>query len=118
MIDGLDIVAVRIEDECRVIVGMICGTLAWRAIVGAAILEGDLMEGVNRRPIRGLEGNMIPPGQLALRRFAVHRRDHEFVRPEKVFTTPANRHAEHFEHRFIEAPACGQVLYDEFDVID
>jgi hypothetical protein len=40
-------------------------TLAWRAIVRAAILEGDLIEGVNHCPVRSLEGNMSPPGQLA-----------------------------------------------------
>ena len=118
MIDSLDIVAIRIEDERRVIAGMIGGTLARRAIVRAAILEGDLIEGINRCPVCSLEGNMIPPGQLTIRGFAVRRRNHEFVRPEKVITTPANRYAEHFEYRFVEAPACGQIFYDELDVID
>jgi hypothetical protein len=97
---------------------MIGGTLARRAIIRAAVLNSDLMEGVNHRSVRGLEGNMIPPGQLPICGVAVRRRNHEFVRPEKVITTPADRHAEHFKHRFVKATARGQVAYNELDVID
>src|SRR3546814_2988545 len=70
VIDRLDIVAVGVEQERGVIARMI-GPLARRAIVAAARRQPGLVKGIDRRAIRRLKRQVMPPGQLAQRRFAV-----------------------------------------------
>jgi hypothetical protein len=70
MIDGFDIVAIRINQEGGVIAGMITALAGW-AIVGAAIRETRFVKIFHNCAIPGLECQMVPSGELALCRFAV-----------------------------------------------
>src|SRR3546814_8817658 len=96
VIDRLDIVAVGVEQERGVIARMI-GPLARRAIVAAARRQPGLVKGIDRRAIRRLKGQVMPPGQLAQRRFAVLGRHEQFAIPEIIAKLAAerNRSEEH-----------------------
>src|SRR5512136_1295078 len=65
MADSLDIVAVSIEHEGAVIIGVIFGPKAWRPIVGAARLKRGMIEGIDRGPALSGEGHMQGPARLA-----------------------------------------------------
>src|SRR5262245_33964190 len=58
MADGLDIVAVGIEDEGAVIVGMIMRPDARRAVVSAACRDRRAIKGVDGGPVRRCEGDV------------------------------------------------------------
>jgi hypothetical protein len=63
---GLDVVAIGIEGEGRVVAGMI-GALSGAAIVAPAMGKGGLVEGVNAFPIFGLKREMdLETGPSAL----------------------------------------------------
>src|SRR5690606_12015639 len=55
--DRFDIVAVRIEHETGIVTGVIVAFARW-AVIGAAGGQSGLVEGVDRLPVPGLEGQM------------------------------------------------------------
>jgi hypothetical protein len=116
--NGLDVVAVGIEQEGSVIAGMIVGPHAWRTIVLAPGRQPPRMERFDHRAIRRLESEVDSPSQLAVGGLAVGGRDDELVGPEEALALAADRDAEHVQHRFIEAPARRQVRDHQLDVID
>ena len=79
----LDVVAVRIEQEGGVIAGMV-GPLARRAVVPPAGGQPRLVEAVDRRAVRGLEGEMDAADPV------VGLVDVELVRGEMVLACPAS----------------------------
>ncbi len=76
------------------------------------------VERVDHGPVGGLERQMMAAGQPALRGGAVGAGDEQLVGPEVVLALAAERHAEHVEDRAVEAARCGQVAYDQLDVVD
>jgi hypothetical protein len=48
VVDGLDVVAVRIEDERPVVAGVVDGALTGRAVVRVARVDRGSVEGVDR----------------------------------------------------------------------
>ena len=60
MADGFDIIAVGIEDEGPVIIGMIMRPEAGRAVVGAAGGKARCVEGVDQSARLDGEGDMGP----------------------------------------------------------
>ena len=56
--DGLDVVAVGVEDEGAVVVGVVHGADAGRAVVLAAGGDRGLVEGVDLRAVLGAEGDV------------------------------------------------------------
>jgi hypothetical protein len=70
MMDGFDIVAIRIDQERGVIAGMI-RALAWCAIVGAAIRKAGFVKILHDRAILGLKCQMVASSELSLCRPAV-----------------------------------------------
>src|SRR5262245_48706012 len=61
--DGLNIVAIEIEYEGAVVVGVIMRPEAWRPVVLAAGGESGAIEGIDGRAGRRQEGDMDVPGQ-------------------------------------------------------
>src|SRR5271166_5315149 len=53
--DGLNIVAVRIDQESGVVVGAVIGSQAWSPVVAPASFEAVGMEAINRGPIHCLK---------------------------------------------------------------
>src|SRR5690606_14419849 len=74
VVHGLDIVAVRIENESGVVIRMI-GAFPGCAVVRSAVGQRRLVERVDHAPVGGLEREVMTTGQLSLRGFAVYRRD-------------------------------------------
>src|SRR5262245_50593664 len=93
MVDGFDVVAVRVEDEGRVVTGMI-GTLSGSAVILATIGQRRLVERFDGRAARCLERDMVAARQVACRGGTVRRRDAEFVCPEKSLARPADRNVQ------------------------
>src|SRR4051812_24064445 len=58
--DGLDVVAVEIEDIAAVVVGVVPPQPGC-AVVGASCLDGGCMEGVDLRPTLGSQRDVKPP---------------------------------------------------------
>src|SRR5688500_11851107 len=108
MEDGLDIVAVGVEKEGRIIAGMV-GALARRAVVPAACRQARLVKGVDGRPVLRLEGEVMTAGKLAKRFGAVGRGNEQLVGPEMGFRAAADRDLEHLEQGLVEASARGQI---------
>ncbi len=117
VMDDLDVVAVRIEREGRVVAGMV-GALARRAVVAASAGKGCGVERLHRAAVRRLEGEVMAPGEHARGRFAVRSGDEQFVGPEKAVAGSAHGNAEHVEHGAVERLAGGQVAHDQLDVVD
>ena len=66
MEDGLDVVAVRIEQEGAVVAGVVLGPLARGAVRAVAGLEAGSMEGVDGRDVRRREREMDADRRLPL----------------------------------------------------
>ena len=66
MEDGLDVVAVRIQDKRGVVTGVVVA-LPRGAVVLAAVLQGGFVERVDRTPVLRLKRQVVAPRQLALR---------------------------------------------------
>ena len=60
MIDRLDIVPVGVEQEGRIIAGMI-GPLARRAMIGAARRQPRLVKSIDHHAVRRLKRQMVRP---------------------------------------------------------
>ena len=118
MIDRLDVVAVRIEQESGVIAGVIVGTFAGRAIVFAAGFEARGIEAVDRLAILGLESDVMAAGELSRGFRTVRRRDEKLIAPEMAGRIALDRDAQDLEHGLVEAPARVEVRHDQLDVID
>ena len=63
MKDGFDVVPVRIEDERRVILGVVFGTMPRRAVVAATGFDGGSVERVDGGPVGCSEGDMNGSGR-------------------------------------------------------
>src|SRR5690606_14541549 len=98
VVHGLDVVAVRIEDEGGVVPWMV-GAFPGCAVVLSAVRQCGFVEAVDHGPALGLERQVMAPGQLPLRGFAVRRRDEQLVRPEVIVSGAADRQAEGLEDR-------------------
>jgi len=59
--DRLDVVAVRVEDVCTVVVGVIERTHSGRSVVCPASFERGDMEGIDGLAIVDREGDVEPP---------------------------------------------------------
>ena len=110
----LDIVAVGIEEEGRVITWMVI-PLAGSAIVASARFEAGLMETAHCVMVWCLEGEMNA-GRLAACR---HRLDPELIAVEEAWTFDhPNILADRRYHSFVEALARFEVLGIEMNVIE
>src|SRR3546814_4876511 len=89
----------------------------WSSDVCSSDLPG-LVKGIDRRAIRRLKRQVMPPGQLAQRRFAVLGRHEQFVIPEIIAKLAAERNAEHVEDRVVECATGLDVGDDHLDMID
>jgi hypothetical protein len=110
--DGLDVVAVRIEHEGRVVTRVV-GALARRAVVAPAGVEGGAVEGLHNVGPGSLER------QVDTRHRAIGAIDVELVGVEVVFAfdegvLPADR----CEHRTVETPARVEVRDPQVHVVD
>jgi len=115
--DRFDIVAVRVQQEGGVVAGVI-GPLPRRAVVGSARRQSRRVEGLDHGPVPGLEGQMAAPGRSARCGDAVHRRDEQLIGPEEAFRLAADRHAQGFEHRAVEAAAGLKVGRHQLQMVD
>src|SRR5262245_34401129 len=100
--DRLDVVAIGIEHERR-IVGRVIGAQARRAVVAAAGRKRGLLESVHRIAISRLERQVDTSSELAQRLLAAHAGDEQLVEPEILRRLAAQRDAEHAEYRAVEA---------------
>src|SRR5690606_22862496 len=112
VIDGLDVVAVGIEDEGGVVAGMVWARTG-AAVVGAAAGERGPVEGVDHRRIPGLEREVMAPRENAAGGNAIRRRDEKLVGPEVALSGAPDGDAEDIEHGLVEAPAGVQVAHNE-----
>ena len=97
MVDGLDVVAVGIEHESRVVAGVV-SPLARAAVVAPAGGEGRVVEALHRVLVRGLEREVEPACRLAV---AAHE---QLVGGEPVVAA-AHLDPERRESSLVEAPA-------------
>ena len=81
MVHGFDIIAIGVEHECRIVSGVI-GSFAGRAIITSAMGQRRAVEGIHRRAILGLEGQMVSSRQRTQCRRAFRRGHDEFISPE------------------------------------
>lgn len=114
---GFHVVSVGIEQERRVIAGMI-RAVARRAVVLAAGGEARGMKALDRLAIRSLEREVHAPRECTGRRRARGVGDEQLVRPEETRAFAADRDIERFEHGAVETLAPCQVSDDEVQVID
>src|SRR5262245_54051173 len=96
VIHRLDVVAVGIEDESRVVAGVVVA-LARGAVVPASVGHRGAVEGVDHRPVLRLERDVVAPGELALHLLAVARSDVELVGPEVALVRASDRNLQDLE---------------------
>jgi hypothetical protein len=82
MADGFDVVAVRVEGEGAVIVGVVVGAQPWLTVVLPTLSQGRGMEGIHSGAILGTKGDMPwrrrtaglddPEGEVARRTKGAH----------------------------------------------
>ena len=117
MEDGFDIVAVRVQDERGVVAGVV-GLLARRPVVAPAMRQRRTVKRVDRRAVLGLEGKVMPAGQLPQRRRAAGRGHHQFIGPEEVVLGIDDGNVEDAEGGGIEVAAGFEGAHHELDVVD
>ncbi len=118
MMDGLDVVAVGIEQEGRVIAGVIIGPFAWRAIIPAARFKAGGMERVDHRAVFSLEGDMVAASEDARRFRPVGLRYKQLVTPEMAGRVAFDGNVQNAKHGLVEAPAGVEVGDDQLNMID
>ena len=108
MVDGLDVVAVGIEDERPVVAGVVGGALTGRAVVRVARVDRGTVEGVDRLVRVGAERDVDVLG----RRLAGDVRDRADLDVVRLVD------AELVAQRHVEAPDRRDVTRAERDVVD
>jgi hypothetical protein len=83
VVDDFDVVAVGIEQERRIVSGMII-PLAWSPNVRSAGGKARFVKPVDRSTVTGLKRQVNATGKFAGGRFAVRRTDRQFVGPEET----------------------------------
>jgi hypothetical protein len=111
VVNGLDVVAVRIEHEGGEIARAV-GALARPAVVAAAGGERRFVEGADRRPVGGPEGEVHPAHG------AVRTVDEQLIRGEMVRLVRRQLPPERPEGGAVEAAARLQVGDAEVKVVD
>ena len=101
MVDSLDVVAVRIEEEGGVIPGVV-RPFPWGSVVDSPMSKANLMERIHGRAILRLESEMVPPGQRSLRGDAIRAGNEQLIGPEISVGSSSNGNVEYPEDRFIE----------------
>lgn len=117
MVNDLDVISVRIEEERGVIAGVI-GAKAGLAVIAPACREPRVIGPFNGGSIWSLKSEMGAAGELAKSGGTVDRRDDELVCPEKPRSFPADRNTEYVEERAVETLALFEVPHDELEMID
>ncbi len=93
-------------------------TFAGRAVVGAAVGQRGAMEGLDHGAVLRLEGQVVAPGQPALRGRPLGAGHEQFVGPEEPFVPAADRHLQHRQHGGVEAVAGLEIAHHQLDVVD
>src|SRR5690606_20433578 len=117
VVDDLDVVAVRVEQERGVVAGMV-GAQARRAVVPAPGAQTRVVHAIDGRPIGSLKRQVRGARGLAHRRGGVHRADDELVAPEEPGSVAAEGDPELAQDRQVEALAALEIQRDELEVID
>src|SRR5207245_5444337 len=120
MADGLDVVAVGIEDVAAVVVGVVPAQ-AGCAVVGAACLDRCGVEGVHLRAALGLQRNVKPPAHRLPVGLDEERRSASIILAEpsrRSGELHQERESERRERLFIERLASLVVGNGEPDVIE
>lgn len=117
MIDDFDIVTIRVQEEGRVISGMV-GAFARFAIVFASPFKTCDEGTVNSLLVLSLESQMNPPCKGAEGRATVLTRNKEFVRPKVILFYGAEGNVETLEKRGIEAKAFVKVLDHQMYMVE
>src|SRR5690606_3544194 len=111
--DGLDLVAVGVADEGGVVVAVVLGPQAGRAVVGSAAGKRDAMEFVDLRPALGDEadvGAVADAGGLAVDRLFEAEADRRGAVVDRPAAALALGDAEHREHRIVERRGAARVV--------
>ena len=117
MVDGLDVVAVGVEHEGRV-VGAVVGALARAAAVLAAGGERRGVEAIDRRAILRLEGEMHAVGRRAAPPHLAGAAHVELVAGEGLRGLVAQLAPEGAERSAVEAAAGLEIAHHEVDVVE
>jgi len=111
VVDGLDVVSVRVERVRRVVAGVVA-PLAGRSVVSSPGREHSFVKAVHRFRVGRLKREMD-----ARRRFAV-RRDEELVGGEESGALHGDRAANRLERSRVERPARLKVAHPEVNVVE
>ena len=113
MMDGLDVVAIRIEHERGIVAGVVMA-FARRAVIATARCNGRRMKTLHRVAIGRLEGEVHVRDGRSVVDFA-----HEDFSREEIAVAFATQLApERLQYGPIEALARNKIGYDDLDVID
>src|SRR5690606_757326 len=115
--DGLDVVAVGVEQKRCKVTGMI-RALARRSVVAPARFESRAIELLDGFPASRLKREVNAPGELPCRRGRALGRDEELVRPKPVLALAAERNAERAEDRAVKPFAGIEIRHHELHVVD
>lgn len=117
MIDGFDIVPIRIKDEGCIIAGMI-GPIPRRAEIPSAMRQRGSIKGTDRGSVLRLKGKMVASGQFTQSRRTICRRDNQLIRPKIIFRCSDNGDVQHRQNRPVEILTRLQVPHDQLDMIN
>ena len=117
LVDCLDVIAIRVQNERGIIPRMI-GPDSGCPIIAPTMRQGGAVKSINRFAIFSLKSNVVPPGQLARRGWAVGGGYGKFIRDEVTVIRAKNRYPQHEHHRCIEAFARGQVAHYKLNMIN
>lgn len=117
MENGLDVVAIGVEHESRIVSGMI-SSLAGRTVVAPAMGQRRVMKGIHCRAVLRLESKVVPSCQNAQRRRTFCRRHDKLVSPEISIGGVDNRNLQRSQNGSVEIPAGLDILHHELDVVD
>src|SRR5690606_21760046 len=116
VVNGLDVVAVRIEQKRGVVAGMI-RPLPGRTVVTSPGVEPGSVERVDGLSVRCLEREVNAPGELTRRGLRLLAGNEELVCPKPVLALAAERDPQSAENGTIKALARFDVPHDQLHVI-
>src|SRR5690606_24483398 len=116
VMNGLDVVAVRIEQKRGVVAGMI-RPLPGRTVVTSPGVEPGSVERVDGLSVRCLEREVNAPGELARRSLRLLAGNEELVCPKPVLALAAERDPQSTENGTIKTLARFDVPHDQLHVI-
>ena len=115
--DGLDVVAIRVGDERRVVVLVVVLADSRRALVRAAGTDGRGVERVHGRPVPDLEGDVRGCGRFLAAAHSEHR-SALLSEADEALPLHGHRVADSLERLLVEAPTPVDIRHIERNVVD